>query len=534
MTWLDNAYAKALRTVLSHRSVTLGIVLVVFLSSLLLLTRVPFEFFPPSDNGRIGATVRLQQNVSVEYTAKIAREIDSIIHAKYPEIILVSASAGASSGDNAFSAMQTTGSHIINYNLRLPRSGERERSIYQISDLLRQDFDRIPEIDRYEVTPGGNQGSMSGSSYVQVKVYGHDINQTNDVANDLKYRLSKIPGLRDAQLSRDDLRPEYNVVFDRDKLAYYGINSATASQAVRNRINGLDASKYREDGDEYDITVRYGEPFRTSIQDGENIVLYGADGQPVKLKEVSTVVEEFASPSIERENRQRVIYVKASLGDGVALGTVVPQINQILNDYPLPDGMSLDLGGTVEDQGDAFSDLLTLFALIVILVYIVMATQFESLMFPFIIMFTIPLAFTGTFLALWVTATPLSIIALIGAIMLVGIVTKNGIVLVDYTNLLVERGSSVFEAVVAGGKSRLRPVLMTSFTTILGMLPLALGTGEGSETWQPMGIAVIGGLTCSTLLTLLVVPVLYSVFVNRQIRKAERKQSAARQASLNA
>ena len=279
--------------------------------------------------------------------------------------------------------------------------------------------------------------------------------------------------------------------------------------------------------------MRYGEPFRTNIEDVENIVLYGADGQPVKLKEVSTVVEEFASPSIERENRQRVIYVKASLGDGVALGTVVPQINAMLDEYPLPDGMSLDLGGTVEDQGDAFSDLLTLFALIVILVYIVMATQFESLMFPFIIMFTIPLAFTGTFLALWLTGTPLSIIALIGAIMLVGIVTKNGIVLVDYTNLLVERGSSVFDAVVAGGKSRLRPVLMTSFTTILGMLPLALGTGEGSETWQPMGIAVIGGLTCSTLLTLLVVPVLYSVFVNRQIRKARQKH-AAEQASLNA
>ena len=474
LTWLDGAYARMLATVLNHRRWTLGAVLV------------------------------------------------------------ISASAGASSGDDAFSAMQTTGSHIINYNLRLPRSGERDRSIYQISDLLRQDFDRIPEIDRYEVTPGGNQGSMSGSSYVQVKVYGHDINQTNDVANDLKSKLSQIPGLRDAQLSRDDLRPEYNVVFDRDKLAYYGMNSATASQAVRNRINGLDASKYREDGDEYDIVVRYGEPFRTSIQDVENIVLYGADGQPVKLKEVATVVEEFASPSIERENRQRVIYVKASLGDGVALGTVVPQINAILDEYPLPDGMSLDLGGTVEDQGDAFGDLLTLFVLIVILVYIVMATQFESLVFPFIIMFTIPLAFTGTFLALWLTGTPLSIIALIGAIMLVGIVTKNGIVLVDYTNLLVERGSSVFDAVVAGGKSRLRPVLMTSFTTILGMLPLALGTGEGSETWQPMGIAVIGGLTCSTLLTLLVVPVLYSVFVNRRIRKAQQKQAAARQVSLNA
>ncbi len=532
LTWLDNAYARALHRVLNHRRWTLGIMLLVFGSSLFLLTKVPFEFFPPSDNGRISATVRLQQNVSVEYAAKIAREIDSIIYEKYPEIILVSASAGASSGDNAFSAMQTTGSHIINYNLRLPRSGERERTIYQISDLLRRDFDQIPEIDRYEVTPGGNKGSMSGSSYVQVKVYGHDINQTNDIANDLKSQLAQIPGMRDVQLSRDDLRPEYNVVFDRDKLAYYGMNSATASQAVRNRINGLDASKYREDGDEYDIVVRYGEPFRTSLQDVENIVLYGGDSQPVKLKEVATIVEEFASPSIERENRQRVIYINASLGDGVALGTVVPQVNRILNEYPLPDGLTLDIGGTVEDQGDAFSDLLTLFVLIVILVYIVMATQFESLMFPFIIMFTIPLAFTGVFLALWITGTPLSIIALIGAIMLVGIVTKNGIVLVDYTNLLVERGSGVFDAVVAGGKSRLRPVLMTSFTTILGMFPLALGTGEGSETWQPMGIAVIGGLTCSTILTLLVVPVLYSVFVNRQVRKAQRKQ-AEKQALLD-
>ena len=256
----------------------------------------------------------------------------------------------------------------------------------------------------------------------------------------------------------------------------------------------------------------------------------------MKLKEVGSVVEEYAAPEIERENRQRVISVESTLGAGVALGDVVTEVNRLLAGYPTPDGVDLEVGGTVEDQGDAFTDLMTLFVLIVILVYIVMATQFESLKFPFIIMFTIPFAFTGVFLALWMTSTPLSLIALIGAIMLVGIVTKNGIVMVDYMNLLIERGSGVFDAVIAGGKSRLRPVLMTSFTTVLGMLPLAIGTGAGSETWQPMGIAVIGGLTFSTILTLFIVPVLYSILVNRSQRKEQERLArlaAAHQASAH-
>lgn len=523
LAWLDEAYARMLRWVVGHRRITFFGMMSIFLVSLLLLTRVPTEFFPASDNGRISATVKLEQNLSVEYTARVAREIDSIIYERFPEVELVSASSGASSSDNAFAAMQTTGSHIINYNMRLPRSTERERSIYEISDLLRQELDRIPEVREYSVTPGGQSGSMSGASTVDIKVFGFDMEVTNQVAHDLLEQMARIPGVRDVQLSRDELRPELNVVFDRDKLSYYGMNSATASQAVRNRIDGLVASKYREDGDEYDIVVRYGEPFRTSVEDVEEITLYSATGRPVRLSEVGTVVEEYAAPMIERENRQRVISVKSSLGAGVALGEVLPEVRRLIEEYPAPDGVALDVGGTVEDQGDAFSDIGMLGILILILVYIVMATQFESLKFPFIIMFTIPFAFTGVFLALWMTNTPLSIIALIGAIMLVGIVTKNGIVMVDYMNLLIERGSGVFDAVIAGGKSRLRPVLMTSFTTILGMVPLAIGAGAGSETWQPMGIAVIGGLTCSTLLTLFIVPVLYSIFMNRHQRTEQEK-----------
>ncbi|MEG1406114.1 MAG: efflux RND transporter permease subunit, partial [Alistipes sp.] len=324
-------------------------------------------FFPPADNSRISATVKLEQNINVEYTARVARQIDSIINHNFPEVELIAASSGANSSDNAFAAMQTTGSNIINYNMRLSEITERTRSIYAISDLLREQLNQIPEVREYTVMPGGQMGNMSGSSAVDIKVFGYNLTETNEVAHDLMKKLAAIPGTRDVQLSRDELRPEYNVVFDRDRLSYYGMNSATASQFVRNRIDGLVASQYREDGDEYDIVVRYDEPFRTSVEDIENITLYNNAGYPVKLKEVGHVEEQYAAPMIERENRQRVIAVKSSLGAGVALGDVVAAAQKMIDEYPTPDGIDLEVGGTVEDQGDAFSDLMILFVLIVLL-----------------------------------------------------------------------------------------------------------------------------------------------------------------------
>ena len=521
---MDNIYEKALRFVVRWKKSAVVVLMAFFGVSLILVSQVPTEFFPPSDNARITMNIKMPQNVHVDYTTKVARQIDAIIAEKYPYINMVSTSAGESSSENAFAAMQTTGSHTISYNIRMPRLTEIDRpTIFQIADMLRKDLAAIPEIREFSVVPGGGGGGMGGASTLDIKVFGHDMDTAMAVAKDLQARTSQLSTMRDVQLSREDLQPEYNVVFDREKLSYYGLNSATAAQFIRNRIYGYECTKYREDGDEYNIVVRYAEPFRESLEEVENITLYTAMGRPIKLKDVAHIEEVFSSPKIERENRQRIVTVKGSLGAGVALGDAVAEVNTMLADYEIPAGISLELGGSIEDQGEAFSDMGMLLALIIILVYIVMATQFESLSYPFIIMFTIPFAMSGVFVALWLSNTPLSIIALIGAIMLVGIVTKNGIVLVDYMNLLVERGASISEAVINGGKSRLRPVLMTSLTTILGMVPMAMGLGDGSEIWQPMGIAVVGGLTASTFLTLFIVPSLYAMLEGHNQRKAARK-----------
>ena len=524
LQWLDGIYERMLRFVVRWKKTTVLVLMAIFCLSLMLVTKVPTEFFPPSDNARITMMIKMPQNVHVDYTTNVARQIDSIIATKYPYINMVSTSAGESSSDNAFAAMQTTGSHIINYNIRMPRRTELERpSIYEIADGLRAELAAIPEIREFSVTPGGQSGGMGGASTVDVKVFGHDMQDAMNTAKDLQQRLAGLSTMRDVQLSREDLQPEYNVIFDREKLSYFGMNSATAAQFIRNRIYGFECSKYREDGDEYNIVVRYDEPFRQSIEEVENILLYTAMGRPIRLKEVAEVREEFSSPQIERENRQRIVTVKGMVGANVALGDAVTEVNGLLADYEVPSGITLELGGSIEDQGEAFGDIGLLLILIIVLVYIVMATQFESLVYPFIIMFTLPFAMSGVFIALWLTNTPLSIIALIGAIMLVGIVTKNGIVMVDYMNLLVERGMPVRDAVIEGGKSRLRPVLMTSLTTVLGMMPMSLGIGEGSEIWQPMGISVVGGLFMSTLLTLFIVPSLYAMLEGRRERKAERK-----------
>jgi HAE1 family hydrophobic/amphiphilic exporter-1 len=444
---------------------------------------------------------------------------------KYPEIEVISTSAGVADEENIFSAFGDNGTHIINFTLRLSNSSERERDIYLIGDLMREDLDSNTMIEDYSISPGGSGGGMgSGASNIEVIVSGYNLDQTGEIAEQIMQKMENMSGLRDIEMSRDDPKMEYQLVLDREKLGIHGLTTSTVANAMRNRINGLVAAQYREDGDEYDVKVRFDEPFRESVQSIENILVYNQQGQAIRIREVGDVKEFMAPLSIERRNRQRVITVTGSLYDA-SITDVVNEVNAEVDNMDLPQGVGVDIGGTAEDQQESFADLGLLLVLIIILVYIVMASQFESLRSPFIIMLTLPFAFTGVFIALFITGSTLNLISMIGSVMLVGIVVKNGIVLIDYINLLRDRGLSLVEAVITGGKSRLRPVLMTTLTTILGMLPLAIGIGEGAEIWRPMGVAIIGGLTVSTMLTLVLMPVVYTMLGASRM-KSEKKRLA--------
>jgi HAE1 family hydrophobic/amphiphilic exporter-1 len=297
---------------------------------------------------------------------------------------------------------------------------------------------------------------------------------------------------------------------------------STAAGAVRNRVNGLVMSRYREEGEEYDIRVRFDEPYRQSIEDIENILIYNPMGKGVRVRDLGEVVEASSLPQIDRKDRERVVTITGSVY-GRALSEVAQDVSDVMATTDLPPGVQLELGGTVEDQQDTFADLSLLLVIVSLLVYIVLASQFESLTYPFMIILTVPFAFTGSLLLLALTGQPLGIMGYVGMIMLVGMVVKNAIVLIDYINLNRERGMSIITAVTHGGRSRLRPILMTTLTTILGMVPLAIGTGQGSEMWQTLGISIIGGMTFSAVISLILIPALYSMMAGYGVRRKRRK-----------
>ena len=530
---LDDWYKARLDWAVRHRkSVFLGCV-VFFVLSCLAAGSIGTEFFPSADNARIGATLKLPIGARVERAQELAAELTDKWMNRYQGVLKVcNYRVGQADSDNTFAAMQSNGSHIISFNMTLVSVEDRDISLEQVCNEMREDLKRYPELDEGQILLGGGSSGMGGQSTADFEIYGYDFEITDRIAAELQSKLANVEGVREVNISREDYQPEYQVDFDREKLALHGLNLSTAATYLRNRVNGALASYYREDGDEYDIKVRYAPESRTSVEDLENILIYSpVNGKGVRVKDLGKVVERSNPPTIERKDRERVVTVSAVIS-GAPLGDVVASGEAIIDEMDIPAGYIVQIAGSYEDQQESFADLATLGILIIVLVFIVMAAQFESMTYPFIIMFSIPFAFSGILMALAMTGTTLNVMSMLGGIMLIGIVVKNGIVLIDYTMLCRERGMSALRAAVVAGRSRLRPVLMTTCTTILGMVPMAISQGEGAEMWRPLGVSVIGGLTISTILTLILVPVLYCSFAGTGIKRTRKAMKTQRE--LNA
>ena len=521
--WISRGYGHVIRWATTHRGIVIGGFAAVFVATMLLLVPgTKTEFFPRGDSDRVSVTIELPMGTAQDVTREFYEQIYAEVTAAVPEIKVLNATFGQADSDNTFASMQNNGTHLISLNINIGTSSTRERTAAEIADVIRGILKKYPEIHRALVTEGG--GGMGGASSIKVEVYGYSFEETDRVAKDLRAEMLKDPVFSQVTLSRDEYTPEFQMDFDRTKLALNGLNSSTAGAAFSAAMSGSVASFYREEGEEYNIRVRYSPEYRTSVEDMENIIVTNAAGRPVRMKELGTVVESLVPPTIERKDRDRLITVTGIVARGSALSEAVESAQGIIAKTDIPSNITTTIAGDYEDQQDMFSDMLVLIILIILLVYMVMASQFESFMSPFVIMFSVPFALVGVFMGLKITGNALGVMSIIGIIILLGIVVKNGIVLIDYTILCRERGMGVIESSVEAARSRLRPILMTTLTTVLGMLPMAVGKGEGSEMWRSLGITVCWGLTISTLVTLVLIPTVYCAFsIGRDNRKSKKK-----------
>lgn len=552
LDWIDDKYAQGLGWCLNHKAITFFALLALFVASLtpVFMGKIGTDFMQQQDNGRMSVTVKLQRGTRIEETLKTARALEARFTELVPEIQLISTSAG-SNDDSGMSALFTsTMNNTISMTIRCSKKYERDRSIFDIAEVIRQEIARYPEITDYQVSTSNGGGGMASNS-VDVEIYGYDFDATSLLAEEIQAKCNhEVAGARDATISRDDERPEIKITVDKEKATRLGLTPATISTYLRNRVNGMACGYLKEDGSEYDIVCRLQEEDRNTIQKIEDLTIPTPAGKSVKLSEVCSIGEYWTPPTIERKLRQRIVTVSVTPYN-IPLGELATKIQKdVIDQLDIPQGVTIRLAGDYEDQQETFGKMGLLAALIILLVYIVMASQFESFKKPFVIMFTIPFALSGVVMALWITGRSLDMIGALGLIMLVGIVVKNGIVLIDYIDLLRERGVELNKAVEMAGRSRMRPVLMTAFTTILGMVPMAISSGEGSEMWQPMGIVVIGGLLVSTLLTFFMVPTLYAamsrhgerdkknrmrkgfIFMNIKVKKDQPAVEAATEASV--
>ncbi len=508
---IEAGYSHALEWGLRHRKMLLSLIIIAFTGSLALIPLVGTEFFPEVDSGEVEVVLEMQQGTRVEVTAGTTEEMLKAVNA-IPEMQASYALAGQTKKGFLTALGFEEGTNIGRIGGRLVEKEERSRHAKEIASELREQVMKLPGVEKFSASAVSaiQKAFLGGGRAISIDILGHDIEMTNKAAAEIRRIVETTPGAVDVSVSRKKPRPEVQVRLDRDKAASLGLNVALVADALRTNYYGFDDTKFREAGDDFDIELRLKKDQRKTIREIGETPITTLTGQTIKLRNVASVREAYGPVEIDRKNRTRVTKVQAGV-QGRVLGDVVRDIREDMASLDLPPGVSIEWGGEVEEQRKAFRDLTLLLILGIALVYMVMAGEFEDFVDPLIIMFSVPFAFVGVIWAFVVTATPLNLMSFIGVIMLMGIVVNNAIVLVDYTKQLRARGMSLNEAVVTGGKTRLRPVLMTSLTTIFGMLPLALSRGEGSEIWNALGITVIGGLLVSGLVTLILVPLVYSL-----------------------
>ena len=502
---LTENYSKWLHWSIHHKRIVLIATTLAFILSLLLIPFLGGEFLPKSDEGFIGLTVLREKGTPLDQTRLTVLELERITKEKIPEAIDVFSVFGT--GEGIFTFIGGSGSDAINFRIRLKPMEERTRSQFEIENELRKDLDKIPGITYQFLQPG----HFSAERPIVVKIFGYDLNRSLKLAADMKTRMEKVPGLVDIDVNVKEEGDEIRVIPDRQRLNDLRLSTLQVADIVSTAIQGKVAARYREAGDEYDVLVQLDKPYRKQKDVLKNLMIPTFSGKMIPLQQVASIEQTNAPTTIFRESQERYVSVSCDLYD-IDLSSAVSKIDGIIKSMAIPSDFQVAIGGSAEDQRESFFYLSLALIAAILLVYMIMASQFESLIDPLIIMFTFPLSVIGVFVALFITGTTLSVMALVGLVMLAGIVVNNGIVLVDYINQLRRQGIPLYEAVEKGGRVRLRPVLMTALTTILGMIPLAFELASGSENWAPLARAVIGGLTTSTILTLFIIPIIYIVF----------------------
>lgn len=513
---LESGYSKLLGWALHHRKLVVLGSAAIFFASLAMVPRLGSEFMPKEDRNTIRGTVYMPVGTRVETTFQVMRRLNELMRdeIKPEERLAAYARCGTSGGMS--SVMQEEDSHIGTFSIRLVPPDKRKRSDQEIAAALRQRIQALVSelnIDRFTVETTDMMSGLilGGERPLTVNILGDDIEETDRLAEEIRQIALRTPGAIDIAVSREKARPELQIMVDRAKASQLGLNASAIGNTARSAFYGSVAGKYRVRGDEYDIFVKLRAENRATPEDVAALPVRLPNGSLVRADNVAEIQHALGPVRIDRKDQTRVVNVTGDVF-GRALGDVSAEIEKEIAQLDVPPGVEVKMAGQTEEQRESFFWLSLALLIGTVLVYMVMASQFESLLDPFVVMFSVPFAFTGVIWSLWVRNYHISVIVFIGLMLLVGTVVNNAIVLVDYIGILRARGQTMMEAVRNAGRARLRPVLMTALTTIVALLPMAFKSGQGAEAWNPLGTVVAGGLTVSTLVTLILVPTMYSLF----------------------